>query len=294
MTFNSVLVLSNHFRTAQLGAQPIATLAMCATLALLGLPNAGSAQFLGDTTSPSEDGLAIDLGLSSELRTGNVTMMLLGTDLAVRYRSGDHELVGSLNGAYAEQGEDGRFMNAIRSLTRYQYTLARDLVGSRWLSATGVSGILHYDRDEFRRREHLMNPGAAGFLGVFAGEDLDWTINLGYVFEFEKFSKVTDPDDPTAEIKDSQYELNSHRAWVGSEFSWDALDWLRLGQSLVATVPLDHCQCDTRYFGGIFVRIRGNEYVAAQITTSVIYDDRPAKNVQGFDARVSNSLVFSL
>ena len=269
-------------------------LALCAALAVWGTSTTVSAQFLGDTTAPSEEGLAVDLAFAAELRTGNVSTTLLSTDMTLRYRTGDHEVVESLNGVYGEQGEAGRYMNAIRSLTRYQYTLARDLTGTRWLPSTGLSGILNYDRDQFRRREHLVNPGVGGFLGVFSGEDLNWTITLGYVFEFEKFSKVTDPEDPSAEIKDSRYELNSHRAWVGSELSWDATDWLRFGQSFVAAVPLDHCQCDTRYYGGFFFRIKGNEYVAAQLTTSVIYDDRPAKNVVGFDARVSNSLVFSL
>lgn len=241
-----------------------------------------------DPATVPTQGLKLDLMGSAELRSGNVNLTSLSEQFWGRYLKENHYV--SLRGAHAFgiQGGD-RFLNSIRVLSQYRYNVLPSLLGG-----LGPELIVHYDRDEFRRREHLLNVGLGPYVQVFASERLRWNVTVAYVFEFEKFAKLTTEDNPVKQERDSQFELNSHRAWFGSEFGWEIAKRFHIGEELIIQVPLDHCPCDTRVYTTTYFRIYGNDYVGLQTGLSVIYDSRPAISVKSFDAIARSSLVFSL
>jgi len=246
------------------------------------------AQDLTDVARPKDEGLKLDLLGSAELRSGNVNLTSLSEQFWGRYRQKQHYV--SLLGthAFAIQGGE-RFMNAARALAQYRYNVMPKLLGG-----LGPEVILHYDRDEFRRREHLLNAGLGPYIQVLDSEKLRWNVTVAYVFEFEKFAKLTSEDNPSKVVRDSEFELNSHRAWFGSEFGWEIAKRFHVGEALIIQVPLDHCPCDTRVYTTTYLRIYGNDYVGLQTGLSVLYDSRPGINVKSFDAIARSSLVFSL
>jgi hypothetical protein len=246
------------------------------------------AQNLQDPTGPAQQGLQLDLFASGELRSGNVNLTLLNVQTWGRYTQGAHYASLRLVDSFGALGS-ARFMNAFRGLAQYRYALLQDLLGG-----LGGEAIAHYDRDEFRRREHLLNVGGGPYVSLFNSEKLRWTITTAYVFEFEKFAKLTSEEDPTKGVRDSQFELNAHRAWIASEFGWEIAKRVHIGEDILFQVPLDHCPCDTRAWTTTFVRVYGNDYAALQTGLTVLYDSRPAINVKSFDAIIRTSLVLSL
>lgn len=246
------------------------------------------AQDLTDVARPKDEGLRLDLLASAELRSGNVSLTSLSEQFWGRYRKSQHYV--SLLGAHAFGIQDGdRFLNAARALAQYRYNLLPNLLGG-----LGPEAIVHYDRDEFRRREHLLNVGLGPYIQVLDTDALRWNVTVAYVFEFEKFAKLTSDTNPSEVVRDSEFELNSHRAWLGTEFGWEIAKRFHVGENLIFQVPLDHCPCDTRVYTTTYLRIYGNDYVGLQTGLSVIYDSRPAIKVQSFDAIARSSLVFSL
>ncbi len=266
--------------------QTILGLALMLSAALL--PVATRAQDLKDPTGPVEDGLAVDLMASAEIRSGNVNFLNLSDQLWARYRQDVHYVSLRTSHSLGEQG-GARFMNALRGLAQYRYNLVPQFLGGFGLEAIGM-----YDRDEFRRREHLLNAGGGAYVQVFDTQALRWNATVGYVFEFEKFARLTSADDPGEEARDSRFELNSHRAWFGSEFGWEIAERVHVGEDLAIQVPLDHCPCDTRVLSTTYLRVYGNDYVGLQTGLTVLYDSRPAITVKSFDAIIRSSLVFSL
>ncbi len=255
---------------------------------LLSMVGSTSAQDLADVPGAPEQGLKLDLMGSAELRSGNVNITSISEQFWGRYLRDAHYV--SLRGIHAFGVQDGdRYLNAIRGLAQYRYDVLPKLLGG-----LGPELIVHYDRDEFRRREHLLNAGLGPYIQIFANDRLRWNLTVAYVFEFEKFAKLTDPNDPVKVSRDSEYELNSHRAWFGTEFAWEIAERFHIGEDLIIQVPLDHCPCDTRVYTTTYLRIYGNDYVGLQTGFSVLYDAGPAINVKLFDAIARSSLVFSL
>ncbi len=246
------------------------------------------AQDLTEVAVTPAQGLKLDLMASAELRAGNVSLTSLSEQLWGRYRHNAHYV--SLRGAHAfgVQGGD-RYLNAIRGLAQYRYDVLPSLLGG-----LGPELIVHYDRDEFRRREHLLNLGVGPYIQVFNSEKLRWNLTVAYAFEFEQFAKLTSPIDPTEGTRDSEFKLNSHRAWFGSEFGWEVFEHFHIGEELIIQVPLDHCPCDTRVYSTTYFRVYGNDYVGLQTALTVLYDAGPAISVKLFDAIARSSLVFSL
>jgi len=234
------------------------------------------------------DGFRLDLMGSAELRSGNVNVTSVSEQFWGRYLRGAHYVSLRAAHAFGIQGGD-RYLNAVRGLAQYRYNVLPSL-----LEGLGPELIVHYDRDEFRRREHLLNVGFGPYVQVLNTERLRWNVTAAYVFEFEKFARLTSDTDPTAQVRDSEFELNSHRAWIGTEFGWEIAKRFHVGEDLIIQVPLDHCPCDTRVYTTTYLRIYGNDYVGLQTGLSVIYDSRPAINVKSFDAIARSSLVFSL
>jgi hypothetical protein len=254
-------------------------------------PQLAHAQVLEDASTPVEQGLTLELIGSGELRTGNVRLALLNVQGLGRYTRGQHYAALRVTDSVGAVGGN-RFMNAVRGLAQYRYAVLPDLFGGS--SALGGEAILHYDRDEFRRREHLLNVGLGPYAALFQSDVLRWVITAAYVFEFEEFAKLTSNDDPAEEVRDSQFSLTGHRGWFASEFGWEIAKRVHLGQDLLFQVPLDHCPCDTRVYSNTYLRIFGNDYAALQTSLSVLYDSRPGIAVKSFDAIVRSSLVVTL
>ena len=251
-----------------------------------------SAQDLKDPAFPKGPEFHLELAGSAELRSGNVNYTGVSDQALARYTKGLHDVSLRTSHAFAKMGSD-RFLNAFRGLM--QYRLGWDL-GMPGLDRAGAAAVLHYDRDEFRRREHLLNLGAGAFVDLFNGEKLFWNVTVAPVFEFEKFAVLTDENNPSVKVADSGYELNAWRAWIGSELSWQFYERFHVGEDLVIQVPLDHCPCDPRVYTTSDLRVYGNDYVALQTALTVIYDAGPPRfgGIKSFDAIIRSSLVFSL
>ena len=262
------------------------TLCLAVVAAVVGVAPV-HAQDLTDVSGPADEGLKVDLLGSAELRSGNVNLTTLSEQFWGRYSKGPHYV--SLLGAHAYGSQGSRFMNAARGLAQYRYNVLPSLLGG-----LGPELILHYDRDEFRRREHLLNAGLGPYIQVLNSDAVRWNVTVAYVFEFEKFAKLTTEDNPSKQVRDSQFELNAQRAWFATEFGWEIAKRFHVGENLIIQVPLDHCPCDTRVFTTTYLRIYGNDYIGLQTGLTVLYDSRPAINVKSFDAIARSSLVFSL
>lgn len=253
-----------------------------------GLPGVVGAQVLDDAATSRAPGFKLELLGSAELRSGNVRLALLNVQGFGRYTREQHYVSLRITDSFGTV-DDERFMNAFRGLAQYRYAVLPKLLGG-----LGGEAILHYDRDEFRRHEHLMNVGLGPYASFFEDEALRWTVTAAYVFEFEKFAKLTSNDDPSKSVRDSEFSLTGHRAWLATEFGWEISKLVHIGQDLLFQVPLDHCPCDTRVYSTTFVRVFGNDYLALQASLSVLYDSRPAIEVKSFDAIIRSSLVVTL
>jgi hypothetical protein len=258
------------------------------SLFALALPRTVQAQVLEDVALPPAQGFELDLLGAAELRSGNVRLALLNVQGIGRYTRDQHYASLRITDSFGSLGDD-RFMNAVRGLAQYRYAVFPKLLGG-----LGGEAILHYDRDEFRRRAHLLNAGLGPYASLFQTDTLRWVITAAYVFEFEKFAKLTSPEDPAKEVRDSQFSLTGHRGWFATEFGWEIAKRVHVGEELLFQVPLDHCPCDTRVLTTTFVRLYGNDYVGLQTSFTVLYDSRPAIDVKSFDAIIRSSLVVTL
>jgi hypothetical protein len=251
-----------------------------------------AAQDLKDASLPAPKPFVLDLAASAELRSGNVSSVAVSDQLLARYDLGAHYVSLSTSHAFAKQGGE-RFLNAFRALAQYRHGFELGFPG---FQRVGPAALFHYERDEFRRREHLLNVGGGGFVDLFRSDRVRWNVTAGYVFEFEEFAQLTSPTDPSMETLDSGFRIDAHRAWLASEFGVQLWERVHLGEDLLIQVPLDHCACDTRVYTTSFLRVYGNDYLALQTAFTVIYDAGPPRfgDIKSFDAILRSSLVFSL
>ncbi len=267
-------------------------MAVLALLAGATIATPSSAQDFKDGSLKDKRPFHLELAGSAEYRSGNVNLTQISDQLLVKYAQKAHYASLSTSHAFAKQGGD-RFLNALRGVAQYRYGFDIGLTG---LERVGPTLLVQYERDEFRRREHLLQTGIGGFIDILQAERLRWTLVLGAIREFEQFAVFTDPNNPAKKVADSGYKLQSFRTWIGSELGWEFWDRFHLGQDLIIQVPFDHCPCDTRVYSTTFLRVYGNEYFALQSGLTVIYDAGPPRfgAIKGLDSIARSSLVFSL
>jgi len=245
------------------------------------------------------EGLSAELATSLDYLRGNVSILMLGGTAYGRYRNGSDYAALYLGAGYAE-AESARLQNAMRALGRYRHTLFP------WLSGVGVEVFSHFERSEPRRHEALFELGLGPTVQFFDGEVFSLGTTLGYAFEYEKFSELTDPNNanvvrdgrgrPIARgrpLGDSGLALSSHRAWVSTEVSYLFAGRVRLAEDFIAMVPLDHCPCDTRIMSETALRVIGTPHFSTQLSLSVLYDAAPGRLVGMLDAIARSSLVFT-
>lgn len=283
----------------RLSARTCALLRLSLSLSLLltaavmiGLTGTARAQDLKDSTLKNDREFYLELAGSAELRSGNVSLTSVSDQLLTVFQRKAHYVSLSTSHAFAKQDGD-RFLNAFRGVTQYRYGFDLDLPG---LERVGPTLLVQYERDEFRRREHLLQTGLGGFVDLLRADRVRWTLVLGAIREFEQFAVFTDPNNPAVKVADSGYKIQSFRTWIGSEFGWEFWQRFHIGQDLIIQVPFDHCPCDTRVYATTFLRVYGNDYVAMQTGLTVIYDAGPPRfgDIKGLDSILRSSLVFSL
>jgi len=245
------------------------------------------------------DGLSAELTASVDHFRGNSDLFLLGASGYGRYRGPSDYAALFVSTGYAEAGSQ-RIFNALRILPRYRHELI-DL-----FEGLGAELFGHYERAEQRRHLALMELGAGVYTQWFQSETFSWNTTIGYAFEYEKFTELTDPNDadvlrdargrPKARgrpLTDSGIELNSHRAWIATEVSYLIRERVRIAEDLITMVPLDHCPCDTRAFSETAIRVIATPHFAMQTSLSILYDAAPARLVTSIDAIVKGSFVLS-
>lgn len=262
-------------------------------MAVASFTSSASAQVLMDPTYGPQDGFKLEALASAQVRSGNAPLTLLQSGVLTQYQQDSHLARLHLAHGFGKGPNGDRFMNFVRTEARYRWS-AVDFLQDLFGSSLGPEVMISYWRDEFMRREHLLDLGAGPFFRLLNLKKVTWTVTAAYTFEFEKFAFLTSPDNASEQVRDSTFELNSHRLWVQSELGGDFWTYFHLANLTVAQIPLDSCTCDTRILTSIYLRVTANDYIAMQLDASVLYDSRPAVDVNSFDQIVRSALVFML
>lgn len=248
---------------------------------------------------PAREGVSAELGASVDYLRGNVSMLMLGGTAYGRYRKGP-DYAALYAGAGYSEADSVRLQNAMRLLGRYRHTFFP------WLAGAGLEVFSHFERSEPRRHAALLQLGLGPTLQLFNSDTFFWSLTVGYAFEYEKFGKLTDPNNaevvrdargrPIARgrpLGDAGLSLNSHRAWISSEASYLIAGRVRIAEDFIAMVPLDHCPCDTRIMSETALRVIGTPTFSTQMSLSVLYDAAPGRLVDVLDAIAKSSLIFT-
>ena len=248
---------------------------------------------------PAVQGFSAELATSLDYFRGNTSMLMLGGTAYGRYRKGP-DYAALYAGAGFNTAESTRLQNALRLLGRYRRTLLPFMAGA------GIEVFSHFERSEPRRHAALFELGLGPTVQWFDSDKFWWSTTVGYAFEYEKFSFLTDPNNaavvrdargrPIASgrpLGDSDLALNAHRAWISTEVSYLIADRVRLAEDFIAMVPLDHCPCDTRIMSETALRVIATPHFSTQMSLSVLYDAAPARLVDVLDAIAKSSLIFT-
>jgi putative salt-induced outer membrane protein YdiY len=216
---------------------------------------------------------------SADVRRGNIDLLLLGATPLVRYRTGDHLMIGT---GRAELGRTGAgdaeatFIKKTFAHLRYRYTIEQWLLGEVFAQ---------HEYDEFRRIELRALVGAGPKLGLVSTDSLRVGLGVAYMLEYERL-------DEQAGLGDSGADDVQHRASSYLTANYKLDDRVDLVNTFYAQPRLDAAS-DTRLLDDAAIIVKLTDKVAMTTSFTVSWDNRPPETVEKTDTTLKSTVTWT-
>ena len=139
---------------------------------------------------PVEQGLSGRVGLSTNIRSGNVQLALAAANAQVFYRAGENIFLLSANGSYGLKGTLGEWSDEpFRERLFEHLRFRRDLT-----ELVGVEAFVQHEYDRWRRLKLRALAGFGVRFDVDTGKHSHFAFGVAYMAQWEELLNPTDGD----------------------------------------------------------------------------------------------------
>ncbi len=206
---------------------------------------------------------------TADWRTGNVNLLLLSASPIVRYRKGDHLVLGVLRGAFGKSG-DKRIISRTFEHLRYRYHL-RDRVL--------LESFVQHEFDEFKRLQLRALLGIGTKIDLAQGKRYGVSFGLAYMLERER---LRDDDQPDAGAEDTAHRASSY---LTGRYELD--DRVQFIDTFYIQPRLTDVN-DTRMLNEAQIVMKLSKSVSLTTSFTIAYDSRTPDDVEELDSALKS------
>jgi hypothetical protein len=168
------------------------------------------------------------IGLGATVRSGNVDQTDLTANLFIERRDPSTRLTLQYDGAYSVVQEE-------RTTNNHRASLAFDVYAGKYASDRLYIRPVNivYFRDEFQNIDYRITPSAGLGYDVIDDSKLEWSVNGGFGWEFERFIEAP----PGGDIS-----TDDAAVLLGTNLDWEATSDIDLGFDFSTTIPIEDFQ----------------------------------------------------
>ncbi|HAN30461.1 MAG TPA: hypothetical protein DCQ06_02585 [Myxococcales bacterium] len=246
-------------------------------------PAAASAKIINVQSlagKPIEQGLSGRVGLSTNIRSGNVQLALASANTQVFYRIDENIFVLSANGSYGLKGSLGKWSDEpFRERLFEHLRFRRDLTES-----IGVEAFVQHEYDRWRRLKLRALAGVGVRFDVDTSKDSHLAVGFAYMAQWEELLKPIEGDLTGIYL---EHRLSSYI--TGS---------VKLGKRAAVTMTC-YVQPNLTLWSDIRGLIEGRltvsltDSLALAVTGWSAWDTAPPQNVRGYDINTTVGFTYA-
>lgn len=224
---------------------------------------------------PQEDGLAGQLELKLDWRTGNNELFDAGAagTLLVRH--------GRLLGLAIARGEYGRGSDTTFKKKTFEHARLRYRIDCRWK----WEAYTQHELDAFRRLTVRALVGTGPALQIVDSAPVSVLTGLAYMYEYERFDDRMDTSDAGA-------RWYAHRASFYVTATQKIGEAAALAQTIYVQPRIDE-PGDFRMFGEVSITSKLSKHIALTDALVVSYDRTPPEGIKRYDTQLRLALLIT-
>lgn len=264
-------------------SMPLLALSISAAVVSL-VPTDASAQIVNVQNLAGKavaDGLSGNVGLSFDLRAGNVQFLLAGADFTTFYKIGDHVVLLTAKGDYGKKGtvglwEEDPFRERVFEHLRYRRTLS-----DRW----ALEAFVQHEYDRWRRLRIRALAGGGPRMDIEVSKDTHAAVGFAYMWQGEELLK------PQAGDIEGFYVEHRISTYVtgGSKLN----DFVVLSGTAYLQPRIDDVT-DIRALVDGELTIALTAKLGLKVSYVVALDSRPPATVRGYDLTTKLGFAYAL
>lgn len=254
------------------------TIAAAAALLLIATPaHAGIQNVQSALATETPEGLSGSVSGSLDWRTGNISFLSMAASGALRYRQGQHLVIGLVNLSRKSSG-DALIIGRTFEHARYRYLYSPRLL---------FEGFAQHEYDAVKRLTIRAVAGLGPRYDLIDAESYGLGVGVAYMFEFEQLSEEEDPL-----ITDSGDQDIAHRVSSYLVGRYEVNDRFQLVETFYVQPRLTDFN-DTRLLSESSMVIKATDKLAVTTAFTIAYDNRPPQTVEKTDSALITTLSYS-
>lgn len=237
--------------------------------------NAGIVNVQSSLTAPAAEGFSGSLTGSALVRGGNAEVFILRGSGTVRYRSGDHLVIGIVNGNFGKSGESTFLSNTFEH-ARYRLKLSDRLTGETFVQHTF---------NKFTRLELRALFGVGPKIDIIEKKKYSLALGVAYMLEYERIAND--------EVSDAGDTDTAHRASSYLTGRYEIDDRLQLVDTFYAQPRLDDVSGDYRLLNESSLVVTASKKLSFTTSFSISYDRKPPRDTKRVDTSLTSSITLS-